>query len=190
MHVKMLEKREIKMASGAKNIKHAGWEGEVPDEIGEDWVNEGAAEFIGGSADGVAFTPDEKLALKHVAGQVLQNAAQEQITLDDLDLAGLMEVAQANNIKTPAGIQEDDLRAVIITHLEAMEAGEVDDQVEEVEEETPVEDAEAPLELDDLTYDELVDLAEKAGIDKPRSMKKAALVAVLAEKAQNSEDAV
>ncbi|MCF6199263.1 MAG: hypothetical protein L3J67_07685 [Hyphomicrobiaceae bacterium] len=188
MHVKMLESREITMSSGAKNIKPAGWEGEVPDEIGEDWVNEGVAEFTGGSGEGVAFTPDEKLALKHVAAGVLQNAAEQaEITLDDLDRDGLLEVAANIGLEVPSDMDEEALRAALAAHFEAQD-GEAVEMVEEEQDDAKETSPEADdeLQLADLSYDELVELAQKAGIEKPRSIKKPELLALLSEKAADN----
>jgi len=82
MDVQMIEKRDVPLASGAKQTFPAGWSGNVPNEIGAQWVAEGAAvPVLGASAQ--SFTPEQHAILALVADETLRMA--EQQTLQGTD---------------------------------------------------------------------------------------------------------
>lgn len=142
----MIEKRDVPLASGAKQTFPAGWSGNVPNELGAQWIAEGAAvPVLGASAQ--SFTPEQHAVLAMAADQALAMAAAQQadgnatdgaaggeggggdgeadanaedLQLEDLTKAELLEIA--DGIDGAARMNKADLIAAIKERRAAVEA--------------------------------------------------------------------
>lgn len=134
MDIILVEKREIKLPSGAVVSYPAGWSGAVPDEYGAAWVAEGAAQYTGVEIP-PALTPQQTQVLAAVANEIIEEATgvapmqkigelteDEQttaFTLDDLTFDELLAVAAEVGVTVPAKVRKAADRAALVALLPA-----------------------------------------------------------------------
>lgn len=83
MDVLIIEKRAIKLPSGAVVTYPAGWSGAVPDEHGAAWVAEGAAQALGSEQLPTTLTAQQTAVLGALANDILAEVGAGGATGDD-----------------------------------------------------------------------------------------------------------
>lgn len=114
MQIFLIEPREIKLPSGAVVKYPAGWSGSVPDEHGEAWCAEGAAQPLDSDAPVPVLSPRRVHILGQLADAIDAQAAAaaapsgdtagEEVKLEDLTVAELKEVAAGAGVTLPARV--------------------------------------------------------------------------------------